>query len=362
MSLRSFIVLLLAASCCSCASAPPPAAAPAVVDTKADKPRTVELLCGEGARYVSFDKLSIPSQEFFPLDVALTRGSIWILFPERLAQLGRGGEHVEVHMHVSPVEERWAKIDVDPVDDSVWIAPETTLDLHKVTPDGRMSTVKLQRKVEGTGGYYGLRVGRDAIYAQPTGAEAAVWRLDRSGKLLGTALQKPKRSEGEEPPEALRAGEITPDYSEAVRLERDGDGRILAWDSATRTIWQVDDQGTWTHSDSQLFAAAGEPSASLSLKAVDVGEKTEQWYFANGFGDLFFWKGKPVFLRSRTMKEKAKGNDTVLVIPEGTKTREFIMPCHGLYLWHVATDASGYAGITDKFLVLGDLATAPDLP
>src|SRR4051812_23755483 len=62
MSLRSLAVLLLSISFTACASAPP-AAPPAPVAVKADQPRTVELLCGEGARYVSFDKLGIPSQE-----------------------------------------------------------------------------------------------------------------------------------------------------------------------------------------------------------------------------------------------------------------------------------------------------------
>jgi hypothetical protein len=306
---------------------------------------------------VSFDKLGVPSQEY-PTDVALTRGSAWVLFPQRLVQLSRGGEHVEVRMHVAPLEERWVKIDVDPLDDSVWIASETTLDLYKVTSDGHMSTVKLQRKVEGMGGYSGLLVGRDAIYAQPTCAESAVWRLDRSGKLLGTALQAPKKAEGEARPEMLRAGQPGPNCY-TVRLERDGDGRILAWDPSARKTWQVDGQGAWTPSDSRLFAAVDDPSPSVALKAVDVGEKTEQWYFANGLGSLFYWKGKPVFLRSRTMKERAKGNDTVLYVP-GDK--ELIMPCHGASLWDVTTDAAGYAAITDSFLVLGDTAKAPDLP
>jgi hypothetical protein len=356
MSLRSFTILLLAVFFASCASAPP-AAPPSAAAPKAEAPRTVELLCGEGARYLTFEKLGVPAQEY-PTDVALTRGSVWVLFPQRLVQLSRGGAHVDVRMQVAPLEESWVKIDVDPVDDSVWIASANTLDLHRVTPDGHMSTVKLQRKVEGMGGYSGLVVARDALYAQPTCAEFAVWRLDRAGKLLGTALQAPKKTEGDGRPEMLRPGESGPKCN-PVRLERDADGRILAWDPVAGATWQVDDQGAWTPSDSRLFAAVGEPSPSLALKAVDVGEKTEQWYFANGVGSLFYWKGKPVFVRSQTMKERAKGNDTVLYVP-GDK--ELIMPCHGSSLWHVATDTAGYAAVTDRFLVLGDLAGAPDLP
>src|SRR6476661_8583600 len=72
MSIRSFAVLLLAVFFASCASAPPAAPPSATAATpKAETPRTVELLCGEGARYVTFDKLGVPSQEY-PTDVALT--------------------------------------------------------------------------------------------------------------------------------------------------------------------------------------------------------------------------------------------------------------------------------------------------
>jgi hypothetical protein len=360
MPLRSLAILLLAFSFTACASAPP-AASPGAPPGSA-KPaaaaslRTVDLLCAEGARYVSFDKIGVPSGES-PTGIALTHGNVWVLFPQRLVRIGRGGEHVDVAMQVAPVEERWVAIAVDPLDESLWIASETRLGLYKVWPDGHMSTVKLQHKVEGVGGFSGLIVGRDSIYVQPTCADKAVWRLDRSGKLLGTALEAPKKTESDEPV-VLRTGEPRRDcYS--VRLEREADGRIVAWDAKARATWQVDDQGVWTRSDSHLFAAAGEPSGTVALKGLDIGEKNEQWYFANGLGSLFYWKGKPVFVRSRTMKERAKGNDTVLYVPGG---QELIMPCHGVSLWNVATDATGYAAITDRFLVLGEMASAPDLP
>ncbi len=355
MPLRSLAILLLAFCFVSCASAPP-AAAPASAKPAAPALRTVDLLCAEGARYVSFDKIGVPSGES-PTGVALTRGNVWVLFPQRLVRIGRGGEHVDVAMRVSPVEERWVGIAVDPLDESVWIASENRLGLYKVSPDGSMSTVKLQHKVEGAGGFSGLIVGRDAIYVQPTCADQAVWRLDRSGKLLGTALEVPKRTESDEPV-VMAAGGLQRNCS-SVRLEREADGRIIAWDAKARVTWQVDEQGVWTRSDSPLFAAVGESSGTVSLKGLDIGEKSEQWYFANGLGSLFYWKGKPVFVRSQTMKERAKGNDTVLYVPGG---QELIMPCHGSSLWNVTTDATGYAAITDRFLVLGEMAGAPDLP
>src|SRR5258705_7375830 len=102
MSLRFLAVLLLAFSFTACASAPPAAVPPPVakpVVAEAEKVRTINLLCAEGARYVGFDKLSVPGHEI-PVDVALTRGRIWVLFPQRLAQIGRDGDQVQVRMQL----------------------------------------------------------------------------------------------------------------------------------------------------------------------------------------------------------------------------------------------------------------------
>src|SRR5437868_6962384 len=121
MSLRSLAILLLGLSFVSCASAPPPAK-PLVLPVvpEAAKVQTVDLVCNEKARYVSFDKLSVPVGAS-PVDVALTRDSIWVLFPERLVQIGRGGgEQVGVRMQLAPSGEVWAKLAVDPVDESIW--------------------------------------------------------------------------------------------------------------------------------------------------------------------------------------------------------------------------------------------------
>src|SRR5882672_2819501 len=55
-----------------------------------------------------------PGRGELPVDVALPRGSIWVLFPERLLQIGRDGDHVSVRMQLAPAGEVWAKLDVDP--------------------------------------------------------------------------------------------------------------------------------------------------------------------------------------------------------------------------------------------------------
>ncbi|HEY2292872.1 MAG TPA: hypothetical protein VGM86_19390 [Thermoanaerobaculia bacterium] len=38
------------------------------------------------------------------------------------------------------------------------------------------------------------------------------------------------------------------------------------------------------------------------------------------------------------------------------------MTCNGFAVRRVAADATGYAAVTFRFVILGDLASAPDLP
>jgi hypothetical protein len=351
----------LAISLASCASAPPGATKAANSQTpKADEPRTVDLLCHQGARAVRFDKVGVPSAER-PVDVALNHGSIWVLFNSgRVVQISRGGERLEIQMHFLPGQGEIGALAVDPTDDSVWVVSQASLDLYHFTPDGQMSTVKLKRKVEGSGGFAGLLIARDSIYAQPTCAESAVWRLDRSGKLLGTAFKAPAKT-GDEP-QVLQADNPAETACFSVLLERDLQERILAWDRSEKTAYQADGEGNWTPTASPLFTHFKAQGSGLSLKGVNVGERSEQWYFRGAGGNLFFWKGQPVFLGSHTIKEKSLGNDTVLYLPSEGGSREVIMPCNGFPVLRVATDAVGYAALTGRFLVLGDPATAPDLP
>jgi hypothetical protein len=356
----------LAISLASCASAPPAATRAANSSTpKAAETRSVNLLCHERARGIRFDKIGVPAGEQ-PVDIALTRGSIWVLFNSgRVVQLSRGGDRMDVQMHFLPGQGEIGAIAVDPLDESVWVVSQASLDLYRFTPDGQMSTVKLKRKVEGSGGFAGLILARDSIYAQPTCADSAVWRLDRSGKFLGTAFTAPAKSESDES-RVLQLNSVAPNPDQtscySVRLERDSQGRILAWDRAKRATYQVDDAGNWTPSESRLFAQLADQGSGLNLKGVNIGEQSEQWYFRGASGNLFFWKGQPVFLGSFTIKEKSRGNDTVLYLPAESGSREVIMSCNGFPVLSVATDTAGYAALTQRFLVFGDPASSPDLP
>src|SRR4051812_2622306 len=346
MSPRALATLLLALSLTACASAPP--APPAAKPAAAEQIQTIDLLCAEGARYLSYDKLGVPEGES-PEDVAVTRGSVWVLFPQRLVQISRRSDHVEVRMQISPPGETWAKIDADPVDESVWVASQSRPVLFKVTSGGQMTVVKIP-KVEGKGGFSGLMVARDAIYAQPTCADAAVWRVDRSGKVLATAFPAPKRAD-DEPEEMLEAGQARMRCL-FMRLDRDADGHLLAWNLKDRTTWQVDGEGAWTPSASHLFEHLPGEASALVVKGVAVGEKSEHWYVGNSVGKLFFWKGKPVFLGTYANRERSVGVDTLLHLPSDTSDREVLMTCHKASVREVATDATGYAAITERFLVL----------
>ncbi|MFL6234546.1 MAG: hypothetical protein ACJ76N_15550 [Thermoanaerobaculia bacterium] len=319
---------------------------------------SVNLLCHEGARAVRFDKMGVPEGEQ-PVDVALTRGFTWVLFDSgRVLQLSRGGERLAVQMRFLPVKAEVGAIAVDPLDDSVWVVSHSSVNLYQITADGQMSTVKLQRKIEGEGGFSGLVVARDAIYAQPTCADTAVWRLDRSGRLLGTSFNAPPDAGNGD--QVYQTGNKAQGACSTVRLERDEQGHILAWDRLKRTAYQVDDQGNWAPAQSRVFAHFKEMGPELGLKGVNVGERSEQWYFPGVGGNLFFWKGRPVFVGNFTMKERSRGNDTVLFLPG--EDREVLMPCNGFVVRRIATDSTGYAAVTDRFLILGDLANAPDLP
>ena len=56
-----------------------------------------------------------------PVDIALNRGSVWVLFDSgRVLQLSRGGERLAVQMRFLPVKAEVGALTVDPLDDSVW--------------------------------------------------------------------------------------------------------------------------------------------------------------------------------------------------------------------------------------------------
>lgn len=354
--LSASLVLSLA----SCSSAPQSSPAPG----GASEVQRVRVVCNAAAKAVSFASLGVPEDEK-PLDVALTRDYIWVLFaPARVLRLRPAGEGFEASMKLGEVGDVWTSLEVDPVDESIWLASENSLALKHLSPGLRLETVKLDR-VEGEGGFWRFRVAPDAIYAVPTCARTGVWRIDRTGKILGTAF--PARAGAEDQREEDEPLSLEPSQVRCagVYLERDAEGRIVAWDG--QKSFGVDSQGTWAEIQTPFFFNAlptGASEGSSVVKGVNVGGKHEAWYLDGWVDRLFFWKGRPVFLGAYAAGGRiGSRGDRVLVLPEpGGTTRDLVESCPSGSLLDVATSETRYAGLTERGLVLGELATAADLP
>jgi len=347
-----------------CASAPAPKAATrpaatAVVEEPA--PPRVTLICHDKAVAARFADLGVTGREQ-PIGVALGKEAAYVLFrPARLLRVTRKEGKIQAETALGRPGESWTALDVDPLDDSVWVATDQ-LTLLRISPAWKSRSVKIQTKVEGTGSFQRLRVAPDAIYAAPSCAEAAVWRIDRDGKVLGTAFSdSPVKLAGDSEP--LQPGELRCSF---VRLERGASGEVLAWDAQKKTLQQADGQGAWTAADpvhAGFFKAVEDAQPTMTVaKGMAVGKRDEAWYVTTGFmGDLFWWKGKPAFLGPFTALS-AGGANTLLLVPRGDGMREIVESCYGAMIVAIATTPTQYAAVTWDALILGDFATAPDLP
>jgi len=341
-----------------CASAPKPAAT-AVVEEPG--PPRVTLICHDKAVAARFAELGVTDREQ-PIGIALGKDAAYVLFrPARLLRITRKEGKIQAETALGNSGESWTALDVDPLDDSVWVATDK-LTLLRISPEWKSRSVKIQTKVEGTGSFQRLRVAPDAIYAAPSCAEAAVWRIDRDGKVLGTAFSdSPVKLAGNDEP--LQPGELRCSF---VRLERGANGEVLAWDAQKKTLHQADGQGTWTAADpihAGFFKAVEDAQPTMTVaKGMAVGKRDEAWYVTTGImGDLFWWKGKPVFLGPVTALS-AGGANTLLLVPRGDGMREIVESCYGAMIVAITTTPTQYAAVTRDAIILGDFATAPDLP
>ncbi|MFL6201370.1 MAG: hypothetical protein ACJ76J_19540 [Thermoanaerobaculia bacterium] len=336
------LLLLLFAACAAPSTKP-------VTRPEVNRVPRVSLFCSPSARRVRFDAMGVPSDEL-PISVALDSRYAYVLFTSRLLRVPLEGSAVEPEMTIGRGQDLWIDMDLDPVDGSVWIATDKAL-LRHITPG--WESRKLDVRMEDEGGFDGIRVGRDAIYATPVCAKDAVWRLDRSGNLLGSAFALGEIKIPDEPvhPMELRCSK--------VRLERDAQGDIVAWDYGRRKVWRVDGQGSWSETDPGFFEGVSiHPSTA---KGVDLGTATEQWYVAGRAHSLFYWKGRPVFL-GNAASGGSTGTTTVLILPGKGSPRDALDECGGKMILSAATTAERYAAITGEELILGEMAGAPSLP
>lgn len=351
---RSVVWLLCALPFVSCASAPSPSPSPAPAQSGSASALVMKLFCHDAASAIAFSKMGVPDDET-PVDVVMSKDSIYVLFqPARLLRLSRNGEQRTVEMKLGRVGEIWTAFDIDPTDGAVWVVTQALL-LHRITPNWGQTTLKLQ-KVEGEGGFWDLEVAGDALYAAPFCAEHGVWRIDRSGNVLGTAFPVPKPEGAEDEPIDLSQ----PTSCQTVQLESDSEGKILAWNRPEEKVYSLGAGGTW--SEGPTWLVSNLPAGGI-VQGLNVGEQDERWFLTSSSARLFTWKRTPVFVVNPVMRNRGLGSDTVLLVPrEGSVARSLVDDCHGARIIDAAGDATGYVALTDRGLIFGDFATAPDLP
>lgn len=201
----------------------------------------------------------------------------------------------------------WETLAVSPRDGSLWIASSTAPLLWHMPALGRVRTVRVAGLQEG--GFRDIAVRWDGVYLAPAACAAGgagrgrVWRVDPSGKLLGTGLPS--------------------DSCPAVDLETDWSGRSWAYLPETGETFVAEWGDRWA-------AKAG------------PGPWPQR---AGPFRGRFFWGAEPVGMGGV--------EETVLV----RGAEPFREDCGaGNRLLRVAGDSRGWAALTREWLLLGEHA------
>jgi len=321
----------------ACSSQPAPRAA-AIPPSSA--------FCGGTARVMRFSQLGIARREE-PFEAAVTDRYVWVLVdPARLLRIPRHGEGFEV-VNGAP-DEVWTAMDADPRDGSIWIAARDFGFVH-VAPDLATTRVRLQHAVEGKSGFVRLLAGPDALYVQPLCSDRGVWRSGWDGKPLGTAFPEPQ-NEGAADPERI---DCSP-----VRLERGGDGRVLARDPERHAVYALGEGGAWRGEPGDLFAGVPrQPQYSFQFNTVE-GDRFLR--FAPFAERLLDWKGRPIFLGHAERLPTPWSTVFYALGDAGAAARP--AGCSGRPVRNFVTGAGGYAALLPDFVLFGDLADAPELP
>ncbi|MFL6202674.1 MAG: hypothetical protein ACJ76J_26175 [Thermoanaerobaculia bacterium] len=266
------------------------------------------LVCEVPARKILLSELGLPEGSR-PRDMALTKSTIWLLFePALLVGLPRQSQELEeVEMVYGARGDVWETLAVSPRDSSIWMASSTAPRLWHMPAIGRVRPVRVPEAKEG--GFRGLAVRWDGIYIAPSACNGnSVWRVDPSGKLLGTAL-----------PQAS---------CPTVDLETDWSGRTWAFLPESGETFVLSSGDRWT------------PSGSPSPWPERAGP----------FRGRFFWGEEPIGMGGE--------DETVLVRgAEPFRAQPFREDCGaGNRLLRVAGDARGWAALTREWLLLGEHA------
>lgn len=260
------------------------------------------LVCEVPVRKIPLSELGLPEGSR-PRDMALTRSTIWILFePALLVGMARSGDLDEVEMIYGARGDVWETLSVSPRDGSLWMASSTSPRLWHKPALGRVRPVRVAQAREG--GFRDVAARWDGIHVAPSACNgSSVWRVDPSGKLLGTALPRAD--------------------CPTVDLETDWSGRTWAFFPGTGETFTVEAGDRWT------------PSGGGSPWPASAGP----------FRGRFFWGTEPVGM----------GGEEEMVLVRGAEA--FREDCGaGNRLLRVAGDGSGWAALTREWLLLGEHA------
>ena len=322
-------VLLLAGLLAGCAAVPAPEAIPPPepVATPAPPPVPIgppplpqsRLVCEVPVRKILLSDLGVPEGSR-PRDVALTRGTVWVLFePNVLVGLPRrtrtsqGVEEEGETVYGAPGDV-WETLSVSPRDGTVWIASASAGKLWRKPPLGRVRPVRVAQVKEG--GFRDLLAGWDGVYVVPTScSSASIWRVDASGKVLGTSLPQ--------------TGTCP-----VVDLETDWSGRSWALLPESGSAFKLDPGGRWVPAGSDLSSPGPWPER------------------AGAFHGWFFWGTEPVGLGGNE-----ETPETLLIRRSADGIQPFREDCGaGNRLLRVTGDERGWVALTREWLLLGEHA------
>jgi hypothetical protein len=300
------------------------------------------------------------------IDMALSPDRAWLLVDlSHIVEVGRRAEGATFRTIAGSPDARWAALDVDPTDGSLWVVSMERLELIHLVPGAKSQVVKIPR-LEGEGGFRDVLVDEEGIYVVPTCAQAALWKVDRSGKVLEQAF----RREGQEPL-TLRK-EFTKQESQStlegcvpVSLAHDQEGRVTVFDGLTRTFSRQE-SGAWTPFLTLPAPEDGDELARGGVKVTNPGTEGVIWTSmdtatgnARGF---FFLDGAPVFQPGiAPLKGDPMAFWLSYVRPSAEGLTRSYERCVTDYFSPtlVASDRQGYVSAMGNNLVLGSFPAEP---
>lgn len=336
-------VLVLTASC---ATAPGPGG-PGEDFAPTELPR---LVCGQGSRVVDLRRTGVPGDSEL-LDVALDGDRIWVLAQSRfLVELPREIGGTARFLHGRDDTPSWSALAADPAG-GLWIVSRTSFDLLHFDPaTGRTRRVTVER-ASGPGGFNDVALGDGVVYVTPTCSDHGVWTIDPAdGRLLDRAFSVEAMEQGDSEAIDADAEEGGPGCSLASLAHGPGGAVYASWNGAVHRVG----------GDGWVEVPALAPTGGMTaLRGLDVGERSETWFFENTHGFLFV-DGAPVWVGGSAMSA-ARDRRGVLLFRRGADGAliPHLEPCLGAFALAFDSDDDGYVFLTTDGLVSGPVEPPP---